>query len=104
MGNQRRQDIQMLRAVSVLAVVLYHADFGFSSGFIGVDVFFVLSGYVVTLSHFGTSAAAQPRSASLFVVRRLHRILPAALFTVLAVSLASLFFLSPFGEFQEIWK
>jgi peptidoglycan/LPS O-acetylase OafA/YrhL len=85
-------------------VVLYHAEIGFASGFIGVDVFFVLSGYIVTLSHLGTTSNVEPYSATDFIVRRLRRILPAALFTVVSVAAVSLLFFSPFGEYQEIWK
>jgi peptidoglycan/LPS O-acetylase OafA/YrhL len=39
LSSQRRVDIQLLRAVSVIAVCLYHAEVGFSSGFAGVDIF-----------------------------------------------------------------
>jgi peptidoglycan/LPS O-acetylase OafA/YrhL len=87
-----RRDIDGLRGVAVASVVLFHAHVpGFGGGYVGVDVFFVISGYLITLLLLGS--AHQPLRASLanFYIRRGRRILP-ALFVVslLAAAAASL--------------
>ncbi|MCS0583396.1 acyltransferase [Massilia pinisoli] len=80
-----RPEIDGLRAIAVLPVILFHAGFKlFSGGFVGVDIFFVLSGYLIT-SIILKDLAAEQFSVSQFYVRRARRILP-ALTVVLLVS------------------
>jgi peptidoglycan/LPS O-acetylase OafA/YrhL len=82
-----RPDIDGLRAVAVLAVVLYHAfPEALPGGFVGVDVFFVISGFLIT-SIVADEAQKGGLSFSRFYDRRFRRIAP-ALFVVLAASLA----------------
>jgi peptidoglycan/LPS O-acetylase OafA/YrhL len=73
-----RPDIDGLRAVAVLAVVLYHFRLAMPGGFIGVDVFFVISGYLITgviAKHHGKGPIL-PFLAE-FWVRRVRRLAPA---------------------------
>lgn len=75
-----RPDIDGLRAIAVLAVMLYHLDASWlPGGFVGVDIFFVISGYVVTASLAKQTGAPLGRFIREFYVRRLARILPALL-------------------------
>lgn len=90
-----RPDIDGLRAVSILVVLLFHAKFSlFSGGYIGVDVFFVISGYLIG-SIILNDARRGAFSLATFYIRRIRRILP-ALFAALAVTaVLSLTLLSP---------
>jgi peptidoglycan/LPS O-acetylase OafA/YrhL len=84
-----RGDVEGLRAVAVLLVVLDHLDVpGFGGGFFGVDVFFVLSGYLITSLLAAEYAACGSISIRGFYARRARRILPAALTVVAAVVVA----------------
>ena len=72
-----RREIDGLRALAVLPVILFHADFAiFSGGFVGVDVFFVLSGYLITRLIIN-EIDLQTFSIADFYERRARRILPA---------------------------
>ncbi|MBI3897638.1 MAG: acyltransferase [Gammaproteobacteria bacterium] len=79
-----RPDIDGLRAAAVLSVVFFHFNFSFApGGFIGVDVFFVISGYLIT-KLISAEMDAGTYSTTKFYVRRARRIFP-ALFFMLAV-------------------
>lgn len=89
-----REDIQGLRAVAVLAVVLFHAQIkGLSGGYLGVDVFFVISGYLITRN---IKRDVDRGSFSLvqFYTRRASRLFPALLATLSATTIAAAFLLS----------
>ena len=82
-----RQDINALRAWAVLAVVLYHFDIaGFASGFVGVDIFFVISGYLITGQALAQLEAGN-FSFKAFWTARLRRIFPALIVMVLSTLL-----------------
>jgi peptidoglycan/LPS O-acetylase OafA/YrhL len=85
----RRADVQGLRALAVVLVVTFHARAGLTGGFVGVDVFFVISGYVIVrmlLTERGASGATDLRR---FYLRRVRRILPALALTLVVVTALS---------------
>ena len=84
-----------MRAIAVLAVVLYHAGIGPGAGFVGVDIFFVISGYLIT-SLLLAEWRQNGRIGLLdFYARRARRIVPAALLVALVTILASRVLLPP---------
>ncbi len=92
-----RPDIDCLRAFSVLAVIGYHFDIPpFRRGFVGVDAFFVISGYLITRIIY-SEASAGAFSLSNFYFRRARRILPALYATVGATLAAAYFVIHPAG-------
>jgi peptidoglycan/LPS O-acetylase OafA/YrhL len=99
-----RADIDGLRAIAVVAVVAYHTGVpGFVGGFTGVDVFFVISGYLITglllldVERFGRVRIPE------FYARRVRRILPTLVLVVLTTAIASFFLLSSaLGEIQRV--
>ena len=89
-----RPDIDGLRAVAVLLVVLYHAGLGFPGGFLGVDVFFVISGYLIT-GLLLKDLATGNFSLGQFWLRRIRRILPASCVMLVCVLLLGCWLLLP---------
>ena len=96
-----RPEIDGLRAIAVSAVIFYHAQISilghqpFKGGFIGVDIFFVISGYLITsiiLKELITTGTFSFRN---FYQRRIRRIIPAILFVMLASSFFAWIYLLP---------
>lgn len=98
-GLDYRRDIDGLRAIAVLIVVLNHAGFRLASGgFVGVDVFFVISGYLITRI-IQAGADASSFSFGAFYFRRAKRLLPALYAMMLATLVGGYWILTP-GDFS----
>ena len=88
-----RADIQGLRAIAVLLVVIYHVWPEFiPGGFVGVDVFFVISGYLITSHLRREMESSGSISLSAFYARRIRRLLPAASVVLVFVAAATVLF------------
>lgn len=96
-----RADIDGLRAIAVLPVIFFHAGFQiFSGGFVGVDVFFVISGYLITCILLREHAEGR-FSVVEFYERRARRILPALFFVMAATCVFAWFWLLP-SDFKSL--
>src|SRR3954447_26632747 len=91
-----RPDIEGLRAVAIGVVLLAHAGVGFArGGYVGVDVFFVISGFLITLLLVTELDRTGRLSLARFYARRMKRLMPQVLVVSAAVVLASWLLLSP---------
>ena len=99
---QYRPEIDGLRAVAVLAVILFHLDIGLSGGFVGVDIFFVISGFLIT-SIIMADLKAGTFSLKAFWIKRLRRLAPANFMMLSATLLLGLIVLLP-GELVSLAK
>ena len=98
-----RRDIDGLRAITVLMVVIYHAfPDTLPGGFIGVDVFFIISGYLISLTLFQSFRSSSFKISD-FYSRRIRRIFPALSVVLLATGLCGWFVLRA-DEYQQLGK
>lgn len=102
-SNNFRYDINGLRAYAVGLVVLFHFNvFGFSGGFIGVDIFFVISGFLMT-KIIVSGIQKETFNFLNFYISRANRIIPALLILILAVTAVGWFTLLP-SEYKDFSK
>jgi peptidoglycan/LPS O-acetylase OafA/YrhL len=101
--RERRTDIQVLRGLSVIAVILFHSfEDSFPTGYLGVDAFFVISGFVITplvIEIFLAEVSTRRRLSNLkkFLIRRFYRLAP-ALGVTLALAAIAMFLLGPVSD------
>ena len=90
-----RPEVDGLRAVAILSVMLFHAGvMGFSGGYVGVDIFFVISGYLITAIIYKEISNGEFSIVN-FWERRVRRILPALYFVLFFTVIAAWFILLP---------
>ena len=95
-------EIQGLRGVAVLLVVLFHSSDFLPGGFIGVDLFFVISGFVITKLLKREIESDQPKMVQRFFLGRFYRLLPATSVVVLVTLVLSTLVLSPIDSIQNV--
>ena len=101
-SNNFFPEIQGLRAVAVLTVILFHVNHAWlTGGYVGVDVFFVISGFVITASLIREATKCDQISIPLFYIRRVRRLLPAAGVVLCFVVMGTYIFL-PRGDWFKI--
>lgn len=98
-----RPDIDGIRAIAILSVLLFHASpINFQAGFIGVDIFFVISGFLIT-SIILSKTSSYSFSLKEFYVRRVRRIFPALICLLLFNFIVGWFVLFP-NEYSQLAK
>ena len=100
--SRHRPDIDGLRAIAVLSVIVFHLKSdAFAAGYLGVDIFFVISGFVITMSLHNSQAGSLASFLAEFYARRIKRLLPALLaVVVVGIPMAWLVSSSPYAWFS----
>ncbi|CAL9419578.1 hypothetical protein SUDANB121_01842 [Nocardiopsis dassonvillei] len=100
-----RPEVQGLRAVAVLLVLVYHLDPSLlPGGYVGVDVFFVISGFLITSLLYREASGQGRVSVARFYARRVRRLLPAATAVLLVTGIASYFLLPVTRLTDTMWQ
>lgn len=99
-----RHDIQVLRGIAVVLVVVYHSGVALPGGFVGVDVFLVISGYVITAMLLREFDETGRVSLANFYRRRIRRLLPALAVVLIVTVGLSILFQNPGGAQQTTAK
>ena len=86
--------LQGLRALSVILVIIYHAGLPIKAGFVGVDIFFVISGYIIFALFLGELQRNANINLKEFYLRRFKRLFPALAFMLILVTILSSVFIS----------
>ena len=103
-SSSYRADIQGLRAIAVVLVLLFHFETRLKGGYLGVDMFFVISGFVIASSTLREVKHTDTFSLSAFLHRRIRRLLPGTALVAVATAVMSMLLLSPFGPQKETAK
>ena len=98
-----RPDIEVLRAIAVIAVIIAHSKIALPGGFIGVDIFFVISGFLITKHLHDEVSKTGTVSLKSFYARRILRIFPASMLVLMLTLLGSFLFLSPLQLINYCW-
>jgi peptidoglycan/LPS O-acetylase OafA/YrhL len=107
MSIKYRPEIDGLRAIAILSVIIYHSDFIIfgksllSGGFLGVDIFFLISGYLITLIILKEIYKKNNFSFTNFYEKRVRRIIPALLFVMLCTLPFAYIFLLDLVDFSK---
>jgi peptidoglycan/LPS O-acetylase OafA/YrhL len=98
-----RPDVEVLRTIAVVAVVISHSKLALGGGFVGVDIFFVISGFLITKHIHDEILSKGTFSLKSFYARRILRILPASIFVLVLTLVASFIWLSPLQMVSYAW-
>jgi len=103
-NKTRRTDIQGLRGLAVLSVVAYHSGLPIHGGFLGVDVFFTISGYVISQAIFNDATSSTGFKLRTFFARRINRLIPLLTLVNIFIMIFAMLLLSPFGGIQQVTR